>query len=367
MAMRTAAIALVIIFVLSGTCLGEQPGRLVTSTELADPRLRLPMSGDAWLQQTATVRLAAGPNAMAFAFGALEIPLDKLELDITDPAGAVEITDTAIAPEDGGSILWQLSAAQNCAATMEIGFPLKGIEWRCEYDLSLPIDPAKVDINAWAVITNRSKLEFPWAQLTLPGGHPLSAQLIQNETVKLPLFSATGLACAPAFVYDPAKYKGDVTAVLRLLRDGQDVFSARGVPAGKLTIHSPGPPTTYLGEDTLPYLAPSERVDVRLGIVPEVTVARKVVKSTQVEPKTDVRNKLVLFHQDDEIEFEIKNMRKTALRLEVKDRIPGDWKMVKHSDPFEREDGETIRFDLEVGPGATRKVTYTARRMNLEP
>lgn len=367
MALRTTAMVFTILFALVGACAGEQPGRLVTSTDLAGPILRLPISGDAWLRQTATVRLSAGPNDMAFAFGALEIPLDKLEIDITDPPGAVEITDTAIAPEDGGSILWRLSAAQNCAATMEIAFPLKGIEWRCEYDLSLPSDPAKVEVNAWAVITNKSKIEFPWAQLTFPGGHPLAAQLIQNETVKLPLFSAAGLACEPALVYDPAKYKGDVTAVLRLARDGQDVFSAKVVPGGKVIIRSPGPSATYLGEDTLPYLAPNERVDVRLGIVPEVTVARKVIKSTQVEPKTDVRNKLVLFHQDDEIEFEIKNMRKTAVRLELKDRIAGDWKMIKHSDPFEREDAETIRFDLELEPGTTRKVTYTARRMNLEP
>jgi len=55
------------------------------------------------------------------------------------------------------------------------------------------------------------------------------------------------------------------------------------------------------------------------------------------------------------------------VELLVRDDIAGDWSIVNQSDPFKRVDVDTIEFSVKLEPGETRKVTYTARRYNLQP
>ena len=139
------------------------------------------------------------------------------------------------------------------------------------------------------------------------------------------------------------------------------------VPAGKVRMYGPGSPGVYLGEADIPYLAPREPVDIKLGAVPDVPVARKLVSATKIDTKSDARDKLVLFNEDDAVELEVKNLRKVPVELLVRDDIAGDWSIVNQSDPFKRVDVDTIEFSVKLEPGETRKVTYTARRYNLQP
>lgn len=353
-----------------GLCLplgADDTGHVATALDLADPEIRLPLAGDALVRRTATMALQAGPNLLAFPFGRLDMTLDALELEVVSPAEGVTITDTFITPDARDTVQWVLSAREPCEVTIVVAHPLKGIEWRVEYTATMHREAEALSIGADIVLTNKSKLEFPAARLEMPTGGRVSTALRQNDTFQLPVFIADAVLYRSLFVYDPARFGGTVTAVLRVLRDRDDPFSTGPLPAGKVRIYAPGQPAAYVGEDALPYLPPRESVDLKLGAVPDVTVARKILKSSQVEVRSDVRNKLVLFHQDDEVEFEVKNLRRAPLVLHVRDRIEGDWTILRHSLPFERIDAATVEFVVPLGAGETRKLGYTARRHNLQP
>lgn len=361
---------LVALVVALGLCLpvgADDTGHVATAVALAEPEIRLPPAGDALVRRTATVALQAGPNLLAFPFGRLDIPLDALELDVVAPAEGVTISDTFIAPDARDTVQWVLSADEEREATLAIAHPLKGIEWRVEYTATMHREAEALTVGADIVLANKSKLDFPAARLELPTGDRVSTALRQNDTFQLAVFAAEAIPYRSLFVYDPARFGGTVTAVLRVLRDRDDPFSTGALPSGRVRIYAPGQPAAYVGEDTIGYLPPRESVDLRLGPVPEVTVARKLVKSTQVEVRSDVRNKLVLFHQDDEVELEVRNLRRSPLVLHVRDRIEGDWSILRHSLPYERIDAATVEFVIPLAAGETRKLAYTARRHNLEP
>lgn len=346
---------------------GDDTGHVVTAMVLRDPVIRLPISGNALVRQTVEVDLQEGSNVVSFAFGRLEIPLDTLELEVLSPSEAVAVRDMRIAPDSRDTVRWELAADEACRATLAIRHPLKGIEWRVEYAAVINRDAETLDISANAILTNNSKLEFAGARLEIPGGHEVVTDLKQSDTFQLPLFTATGVPCRSLFVYDPSRYGGSTTAVLRVLRDRGDRFSAGPLMAGKVRIYGPGAPAAYIGEDELPYLPPHESVDMKLGALPGVTVARKLVKSAQVGVKSDIRKKLVLFNQDDEVEFEVKNLCKSPVVLYIRDKIADDWAILRHSMPFEKIDAGTVEFVVSVQANETRKFTYVARRFNLQP
>ena len=342
-------------------------GHLTVAFEPAHPHLRLPFTGDAILTRTVTLPLQAGPNVVSFPFGRLDIPLDAVELDIPETAEGVQAGDVTIAPDARDTAQWLIHAEEACEVGLILTHPLKGIEWRVEYQATVNAETETLDVAGHLSLTNKSRLSFPEVRLELPTGTVETTPLPQQETLQLLLLEVAGIPYRPLFVHDTARFGGAVTALARVVRNGDDIFSSRAVPPGRVSIYGPGRPAVYVGEDTIPYLPPREAVELKLGAVPDVSVSRKLASSTQVEVRTDVRNRLVLFHQDDNVEFEVKNLRRVPLVVNLRDRVQGDWDLLLHSLPFERVDADQMEFLVHVAPGETHRVTYTARRHNLEP
>ncbi len=344
-----------------------EPGHLVAAAAPQAPVLRLPLSGDAWLQQTFSVLLAPGPNDLSFAFGRLEVSLDDLDLAVLSPTAGVSVAAISIPPDARDTIIWELDAEQACQATLALSHPLKGIDRRVDYTAILHADGQNLDVAAKLVVANHSKLVFDSAKLLLPDGRELTAALPQGDTFELPLFSAPGVAYKPRLIYDTDRYGTAVAAVLRLGREGDDTFSAGSLTGGKITFRTPGDAGGYVGDDNLPLLPPHEPVDVKLGAVPEITVTRTLVASTQAPVKSDVRGKLALFNQEDDVELEVKNLRPTPVTVTLRDNIAGDWTMLRSSLPYTKFSAGTVEFLVSLQPGEAQKVKYLARRNNLQP
>lgn len=363
----TRLLALIALMLCAANLTADQPGHVVASTTPRGPELTLPLSGDAFLRQMVSADLSAGMNTLAFPFGRLEVPIERLQVSVATPPTGVRMVDVRFAPDARDTVLWDLEAESAGEAVFALAYPLKGIEWRCEYVGSLDQAERSLALRGRVSFTNRSKIEFDSVLVGLPGGHTVATKLKQNETFQMDFLPESKLPYTSSLIFDAAKYGGSVMAVLKLARDDETCFSAMAVPGGRLRIFAPGKGGMLLGEDTLPYLPPREEAEVRLGPVPEITVARKVLSSTKVDEKTDIRNKLVLFHQDDEVELEIKNQRPDPVSLIVRDRISDDWRMMKHSAPYVKANADTIAFSVDLEGGAATKITYTARRHNLQP
>ena len=345
---------------------GAQSGGVVTVSMPGDPVLWLPATGDALLQQTYPIHLSAEATTFTFAFGRLDVPLDGLDIRV-DPPDAAEVTGITIAPNAGDTVRLDLAAPADRDASLIVTHPLRGIERRIAYAATINSGAATVDVTAKLVLCNKSKLAFSAAKLVLPGGHEVTTALPLNETFELPVYTNAGIPYEPVFIYDPPKYGGAVAALLRVPRDGDGAFASSPVVGGKVTFTSSGAPGAWIGEDTLPYLPPHEKVDLRIAALSDITVARRLVRSTQVDMKTDIRDKLVLYSLEDEVQLEVHNPRQVPVVVIVRDAIPGDWQMLNNSAPYAKPAADTVEFAVSLQPGEGRVISYVAKRTNIQP
>jgi len=367
---RACLIAIALVPAALHVAWADAPGHVVGAIGLEQPVVRLPRAGDAVVRQSARVHLSEGPNKLSFAFGSLGIPVDRLETTIASVTEGVTLEslgDATISPDAADALQWELQAPQACEAVLTFTYPLKGIERSVEYKAVVDNGADTLDISADLVITNKSKLQFDSALVQMPHGRRFTTGLPLNETFRLRLFEAIGVPYRRSFIYDPPRYSGGTTAVMTVLRNSGGAFAGEQVWAGKVRIHAADKPATYISEDSLPYLPPGEAVDIKLGTVPDVAVTRSITRSARIDLNSDIRNKLVLFDQEDTVEISITNSRQSPLMLLVRDTIKDDWTMVDHSLPFEQLDAETVQFVVSLEPGAASKITYKARRHNLQP
>lgn len=359
---------LVAVLSLAAVAAGAQESGLFGPTlSLGAPTIRIPLSGDAYLLRTCTVALPAGETTVAYPFARFETPLDAVRFEVLAPAAGVDVSRANLAPDSKDTVRWVLAAREATEARVRIGHALKGVEWRVEYAADLDRARQRLTLNGQFIVTNRTKLDWRGAQMQLPDGSCQTLDLPQGQTVQVPFAIGTDIPYESALAYDPARYGNGVTPVVRTLRDGTDAFSVRRLLAGKVRLFAAGAPREFLGEDNIALLPANEPLEIRLPAVTDVQVSRRVAKSTQVDPRTDIRDKVVLFHQDDEIEYDVRNLRRAPVTLVVRDKLDGDWSVPKSSLTVAKTDADTAEWSVSLQPGETQKVTYTVRRINQQP
>jgi hypothetical protein len=83
--------------------------------------------------------------------------------------------------------------------------------------------------------------------------------------------------------------------------------------------------------------------------------------------RTDVRNKLVLYDMDDQVEWVVSNPRNVPAQVVVRERAEGDWSVVKCGVDWTRVDADNLDLTVPLKPGETRKVACRIRRHFLQP
>jgi hypothetical protein len=365
--MSRTALLLAVLCLAAVTANAQEPGVIGPILDLGAPTIRVALTGDAYLLRTCKLDLPAGKTVVAYPFARFDTPLDAVRIEVLSPAAGVELSGTTLAPDSKDVVRWTLTAREATAAQIRITHALKGVDWRIEYGADLDRAAQKLNLSGQFIVTNKTKLDWRGAQVQLPDGTCVALDLEQGQTAQIPVAVGAGIAYDCTLMYDPSRYGNNVTPVIRALRDGTDAFCGRRLLAGKVRIFAAGTPREYLGDDSLALLPSAEPLEIKLPGVSDVQVARRVAKSTQVEPRTDIRDKVILFTQDDDIEYEIRNLRRAPVTLLVRDKLDGDWGVQKSSLTVTKTDGDTAEWTTSLQPGETQKVTYTIRRLNQQP
>jgi hypothetical protein len=352
---------------LAVTAAAQEPGLFGPTVQLDAPTLYLPLSGDAYVVRAFTLDLPPGETVIAYPFARFETPLDAVRFEVLSPTSGVQVGGAMLAPESKDVVRWSLTARDRTRAQARISHPLKGVEWRIEYTADLDRTRQKLTLNGQFFLTNRSIIDWHGTRVQFPDGTGATVELPQGQSTQIPVAVAAEIPYEAALVCDPARYGNGVTPIIRAVREGGDAFSRRPLLPGKVRIFAAGVPREYLGEDRLPFLPASEPLEMNLPAVNDVVVVRRVAKSTQVEPRTDIRDKVVLYHQDDELEYEVRNLRRVPVMILVRDKFDGDWIVTKTNVPVNKADADTAEWSVTVQAGETRQVTYTVRRLNQQP
>ncbi len=316
------------------------------------------------------------------------------------------------------TLVWELDGARGGSERARFSYQTAGLTWWADYNLtySEPRPGAcRVDAGAWVTIVNRSGAAFRDARLKLvagdvqhvqaPGrimpeaaamrpqaradgfqeraffeyhlytlGRP--ASLADNATKQIELFPvARNVGCEKTLVYaGQAGAFGNYGApmidrnfglqaqpkvdVFLRLRNAQDNGLGLPLPAGRVRVSQRDEADGALelvGEDVIDHTARDETVQVRLGSAFDVVGERRQV---------DFRIDSAARWMEEDIEVKVRNhKRDQAVPVLVREGLYrwGQWRIVKASGDYVREDARTIRFPVRVAPGGEAVVRYTVR------
>lgn len=321
------------------------------------------------LRQDAPVQLQAGENRFLVDFGRYDIDPATLDLRVLEPAQGVQVVGRGFSPRLPGQVVVVLRAAQAVNARLCLSYAFKGLESEVTYSALLAPQAQTLALEAQLRLRNNSKQPLPQAQVLLPGGRPLNTGLDLGESVQQLFFRYEGIPYQVGYLYDNTRYKDSVRAILKMGRDGAGDFDKLPLPAGKLRVFAPtaGNAPSFVAEAAAKYTPAHERIEVDLGIVPEITVLRTKLRGDQVNARTDVYKKLALFDLEEEYQLEVENHRAGAVTIAFDEHIPGEWQILKANAPYQKLDAGTVELTMKLDPGQKTKMNYVVKRLNVEP
>jgi len=107
----------------------------------------------------------------------------------------------------------------------------------------------------------------------------------------------------------------------------------------------------FVGEDSIDHTPKNEDVNLTLGQAFDITARAKQTDFEQISDRV----------YENEYEIELKNAKADKVTVDVREAIPGDWKIIKESQEHKKLDSATAGWLIEVPANGSAKLTYRVR------
>ena len=296
------------------------------------------------------------------------------------------------------------------AQTLELSYLTGGLSWKADYVANLSNDEKSLDLNGWVTLTNQSGIAYPNATLQLVAGDvnriqpamqremmmdkamgtveagvaPRMAEqslfeyhlytldrpttIAANQTKQVALLSASSVPVTKELVLEGAPYYyqssygdlGDKLKVGVFVSFDNREANHLGIPLPKgiMRVYKQDAEgrAQFVGEDEIDHTPKNENVRLKLGESFDVTGHRK-----QTDFKSlgrDERHRSVF---ESAFEIKLKNAKKDAATVIVREPMPGDWEMVSSSLPYTKPASGTAEFKVPVPAEGETVLTYRVR------
>ncbi|MEO8307569.1 MAG: DUF4139 domain-containing protein [Pseudomonadota bacterium] len=315
------------------------------------------------------------------------------------------------------TLQWDIAATRGGEHRARVTYQTGGVTWWADYNLLYQDgkDPGSgfVDLSSWVSIINQSGASYPDAKLKLIAGDvhrtPVPQRVVMdriqtmaakadagfeeqafdefhlytlgrrtslpnNSTKQIELFDQARrvpaqrllvFAANPGFFGGPVPYEGrdsqptGNTKVNTYLQLRNDKASGLGVPlpAGRVRVSRLDPADNsleFIGEDVIDHTPRDERVRVRLGSAFDVVGERK-----QLNFSSDSKARWM----EEEIEVELRNHKDQAVEVQVRETLFrwNNWKILSSSQPYTKEDANTIAAAVKVAANGSATLRYRVR------
>lgn len=320
------------------------------------------------VRQRTSVDLAAGVNEITFLLPAEGVAPQQVRLQLAEGNSALRASEW---PQDNPKwIRWQLETPQAGAQRLLLTYPAGGLSWEMSYLLKLGED--RTTWEAWVRLTNQSSKD--WATVRIVGlpCAALEVPLPAGMDTRFPLFVVQDLPYEVECRYDPDHY-GDspvsVVCIPRQLGGEPQEFGRAALPPGRVEIlrHASAVPAVPDYALDLKYTPRYGSLELPAGAVNGLSVGRRLLSSRQVNVQTDVADRVALYDLEEEYEIIVTNQRVDPVTLQVFEKIPDTWEMLRSSLPFTPQEAHRISFEITVAGQQQARLTYLVRRKNLEP
>jgi hypothetical protein len=312
------------------------------------------------------------------------------------------------------TLLWSLSAKKDGKHNVETSYQTTGLTWWADYIATYEdgenANKGFLDLASWVSIINKAGATFNDAKLKLVAGDVNRAQpnvargreammmkasmamedsgfeeksffeyhlytlgrkvsIPDNSTKQLELFpKAIKIPVTKEYLYYGAAqpYYGytymdrggelsnsKVEVFLKFKNSDKENLGVP-LPSGRIRVNQVDKADgsmEFIGEDIIDHTPKDEKVTIKLGNAFDIVGERK-----QVDFKVDNARKMM----EESIEITLRNHKKDDVTITVKENLyrGSNWKISDNSDKFEKENANTIYFNIPVKKDGESKVKY---------
>ncbi len=347
-------------------------------------------------REAATVLATSGGTVLKFA--------DRIETGIP---GRLAFSGVPENLRDTPTLVISLINAVAGAQNLELSYLTAGMSWRADYVAELNERDDRLDFNGWVTLTNQSGATYPNARLQLVAGdvnrvrrqppvprqpmamaakmadvedlkqeplfeyhlytmqHPTT--LSENQTKQVALLSAADVSVRKEFLLVGASHYyfgqyGDVGQKLKVavFVEFQNKGDGLGIPLPKGIVRVYKKDTQgnaqFVGEDQIDHTPRNETVRLKLGDAFDVTADRR---QTDFQRLAEENRHTATF--ETAYRLVLKNAKKEAVTVVVREPVPGDWTMVSESQPHTKAASNIAEWKIRVPADGESTLTYRVK------
>lgn len=327
---------------------------------------------------------------------------DRIEVT---PPGRLVYSAVPANLRDRPTLVVKVSSDKAGDVPVDLSYLTRGLSWAADYVAELSPDEKTINLNGWVTLTNMSGIAYKDAKLQLVAGDVNQYQppyapaptlggmaaeampmrkvteeaafeyhlysldrpttLKENQTKQVALLSAEAIPVEKQYLLvnvgnvggtfqTRMGETGRVNAEVRMkLQNDDKSHLGLPLPAGVVRVYkndSDGD-AIFVGEDHIDHTPKNEEVDLMLGRAFDVTARGKQVSSDRIADNV----------YETAYEIEVKNAKKEAITVTLREFVPGDWKMLEESAKHTERDSGTAEWQLPVPAEGSAKLTYKVR------
>jgi hypothetical protein len=347
-------------------------------------------------REPATVLATSGGTVLKFA--------DRIE---TGVPGRLAFSGVPENLRDKPTLVVSLINAVAGEQDLELSYLTGGMSWHADYVAELNERDDRLDFSGWVTLTNQSGAAYPNARLQLVAGdlnrvrerqvpprqqmamaakmaeaedlrqeslfeyHLYTLQrpttLSENQTKQVALLSKSGVSVRKEFLLAGAGhyYSGQYGDIGQKLKVGVFVeFQNKGeglgipLPKGVVRVYKKDAQgnAQFVGEDRIDHTPRNEAVRLKLGNAFDVTADRKQTDFQRLAAES--RHAEVF---ETAYRLVLKNARKEAVIVVVREPVPGDWTIVSESQPHTKAASGMAEWKIQVPADGEAVLIYRVR------
>ncbi len=290
---------------------------------------------------------------------------------------------------------------------LELSYLTTGLSWQADYIVELNADKSHINLNGLATLTNKSGITYENASLQLiagdlhrvstPQAHapfkrsmaaevasdvsmqndsvfeyhrytlPRSSTLENNQKKQVAFLTARQIPVQETFLLQGQNYyysgrhnqlnhKQNIEVFINFKNTGEGL----GVPLPqgimRTYINDAHDDLQFIGEDRISHTPNNADIRLKLGHAFDITATRKQTDFKKLPTATQHEQ-----HYETAYQITLKNAKKEAITLAIREPIPGDWNMLSESFPHKKLASNLAEWQVPLPAESEIILTYRVR------
>jgi hypothetical protein len=331
---------------------------------------------------------------------------DRIE---TEVSGRLVYPDVPANLRDRPTLTMLVENDREGEREVELSYLTGGLSWQADYVAEMNQSDDRLDLNGWVTLTNESGASYPQARLQLvagdvhvvedrvesrkvilgktlavaPAAQPMREESLveyhlytldrptsigENQKKQVALLQAAAVQCRKLFLLDGREdyFSTQTGEIGKKMKVGVQVElvndKSRGlglpIPAGTVRVYKKDGAgfLQFVGEDRVDHTPEKEVIRLHLGQAFDVVADKR-----QTDFQKIAGSGRYDYQFESEYEVTLNNAKKEQVVVKVREPVPGDWEMLKESQPHVKEAANMVSWDVVVPPQAKATLTYQVR------